>query len=141
MFFPCSKNKFDRFNASFSCSIHPFYIYSYIISWSSFWGFSWCANCWRLLVFFQNHKEAIWIIDYTLGLKLVLINLSTCQFRGDDCLQLRWHLFFCMRTCDIFSLGEWFLTFFVHTDFYSFTASKNAEFDLNIYCKSWAIFF
>ena len=39
------------------------------------------------------------------------------QFGGDGYLQLRWKLFFCMGTCDIFSLGEWFLTFFVHTDF------------------------
>ena len=62
------------------------------------------------------------------------------QFGGDGCLQLRWKLFFCMRTCNIFSLGEWFLTFFVHTDFYSFTAGKNAEFDLRISCKPWAVF-
>ena len=54
------------------------------------------------------------------------------QFGGDGCLQLRWQLFFCMRTCDIFSLGEWFLTFFVHTDFYSFTACKRAEIEVRI---------
>ena len=71
------KKKFDHFNVAFSFSIHAFYIYSYIILWSSFWRFNWRANCWRSLVFFQNQKETIWRIDYTLGLKLVLISMST----------------------------------------------------------------
>ena len=62
------------------------------------------------------------------------------QFGGDGYLHLRWKHFFCMRTCDIFSLGEWFLTFFVHTDFYSFTTRKNAKIYLRIYCKPWACF-
>ena len=36
--------------------------------------------------------------------------------------------------------GEWFLTFFVHTDFYSFTTCKSEEIYLRIYCKPWDIF-
>ena len=148
LFFPRSKKKFDHFNAAFSCSIHPFYIYSYIISCSSFWGFSWCANCWRSLVTIisgflsksQRGNMNNWLHTWVdVGFNKPEYMMYP-QFGGDGCLQLRWQLFFCMSTCDIFSLGKWFLTFFVHTDFYSFIAGKNAEFDLRISWKLWVGF-
>ena len=39
---------------------------------------------------------------------------------------------YCPIYSDIFSLGEWFLTFFMHIDFYSFIACKNVEIYLRI---------
>ena len=108
LFFPRSKKKFDHFNAAFSCSIH-----SYIISCSSFWGFSWCANCWRSLVTIisgflsksQRGNMKNWLHTWVeVGFNKHEYMMYP-QFGGDGCLQLRWKLFFYMRTCDIFSLG------------------------------------
>ena len=72
----------------------------------------------------ENKSPKVHLISWMEG---KILNLGE-----NGCSQLRWQLLFCMRTCNIFSLGEWFLTFFVHTDFYSFTVGKNTEFDLRI---------
>ena len=86
-------------------------------------------NNWKMVIFistkFYNSMED-WCADQNLFSTLKSLIKEWVRdvytlFGGDGCLQLRLQIFFCMRTCDIFSLGEWFLTFFVHTDFYSFT--------------------
>ena len=92
--------------------------------------------------FFYNSMED-WCADQNLfsSLKSLIkawVHDVYPQFGGDGYFHLRWQLFFCMRTCDIFSLREWFLTFFVHTDFYSFTACKRAEIEVGISPKRWS---
>ena len=104
------------------------------------WSSPTIHNNWKMVIFISNkfyNSMEDWCANQNLFSTLKSLIKSSVydvypDFGGDGYLHLRWQLFFCMRTCDIFSLGEWFLTFFVHTDFYSFTTCKRVEIEVDI---------